>query len=267
MTSDFRQGSVEEPNATSGLDAQREPGADRPMTSGSFPEGTAPGRDRSGSDADLKNVAARETSSMRAQAGLATDAVRDGAADLAASAKERAVEEAERGKEAVSSGLDDFAAAIRKASEELGNRDQSMASNLVREVASGLEQATGSIKGKSIQDLTQSVAGFARRQPTAFLVGAALAGVALGRFARASSGAETMHRGGGADENADRDRTAAPSRSVWEETSPVPAPSTPVQQPSPTAGSQPAGRDPAPGSAFVGPGFGAFSSEGIDHVR
>ncbi len=140
---------------------------------------------------DDKNRAAdaidRETRSVRDEAAKAGQSIRDEASDLAEKAKQRASESADQGKEAVAGSMDDFAAAVRKASDELGDRDQSMAAKVVREVASGLEDASRSLHGRSVQDLTRSVAGFARRQPTAFLVGAALAGVALGRFARASS--------------------------------------------------------------------------------
>ncbi|MBC8130319.1 MAG: hypothetical protein H7Y08_08355, partial [Rhizobiaceae bacterium] len=165
---------------------------------------------------------------MKAEAGAAQEAAKNDGADFAASVKDRVFKEAEHGKETVSSGLEDFAAAIRKASEELGNRDQSMASTLVREVASGLERATGSIKGKSVQELTQSVTGFARRQPTAFLVGAALAGIALGRFARASGeghGEATQPRGP-SNQGAARSREPARSHSSWEEDGSAPFPST-----------------------------------------
>ncbi|HEY9058724.1 MAG TPA: hypothetical protein VIN77_16380 [Aurantimonas sp.] len=129
----------------------------------------------------------RETQSARDEATKTGQRIRDEASGLAEKAKERAGESADQGKEAVAGSMEDFAAAVRKASDELGDRDQSMAANVVREVASGLEDASRSLHGRSVQDLTRSVAGFARRQPTAFLVGAALAGVALGRFARASS--------------------------------------------------------------------------------
>lgn len=138
-------------------------------------------------DGGVADAARREAQSAKAEFGSATDTVRQGVSSLGETAREKAYEGVEKGKSQITSSIDDFAAAVRKASDELGERDQSMAANLVREVANGLEQATGAIQGKSVQDLTRSVASFARRQPTTFLIGAALAGVALGRFARASS--------------------------------------------------------------------------------
>ena len=139
------------------------------------------------SDADrLKDAANREATSARDEAERAGRTLKDEAARFASGAKEKAFESVEDGKAMAASSLNDFTAAIRKASDELGERDQSMAANLVREAASGLESVSNSIEGKSVQEIARSVANFARRQPTAFFVGAALAGVALGRFARAS---------------------------------------------------------------------------------
>ncbi len=140
-------------------------------------------------DAETRSAAGaarRESEAMRDTASRAGEALRSEGAGLADSVRRRAVEGAEEGKAAAASSLSAFTAAIRKASDELGERDQSMAAGLARQAASGLEQAAEAIEGRSVQDLTRSVADFARRQPGAFLIGAALAGVALGRFARAS---------------------------------------------------------------------------------
>lgn len=134
----------------------------------------------------LADAASKEAQSAKAEAGKAVDVVKDQAGELAGRAKSKALETADQGKETVASSMGDFAAAIRSASDELGQRDQSMAANLIREVSTGLEDFSKSLQGSSLQDLTRSVAGFARRQPTTFLAGAALAGVALGRFLKAS---------------------------------------------------------------------------------
>ncbi|WP_182086630.1 hypothetical protein [Aureimonas sp. ME7] len=155
------------------------------MSSTTTPTGGAssPTEDRKA----VEQTVSREAGSARAEAGKAAETVKDEAAGLAATAKQKAIEGVEQGKSVAASSLSDFTAAIRKASDELGERDQSLAAGLARQAASGLEQAADAISGQSVQDLTRSVADFARRQPTAFLLGAALAGVALGRFARASS--------------------------------------------------------------------------------
>lgn len=191
-----------------------------------------------------------EAESAKAEARHAADGLRDTASDLSGKARQKAWDESEKGKEQIASGLDDFAAAVRKASEELGTRDQSMASGLVREVAGGLEHASRTIHGKDVGQLTRSVAQFARERPATFLVGAALAGLALGRFAR-SSGEHTERAyaaenpsSGRRHRTDDRDRTPSPIG----DTVPPGYRSSFTDQPRPTEGAFPADRDPVTGA-------------------
>ncbi len=149
---------------------------------------SGPGRD----DGGIK----REVSSAKEEAKRTGEAVRGAANETVSAVRRKLGEQAEEGKVAVADGLDDFSAAIRKASDELGQRNQSTAARLVQEAASGLEDVAHSVKGKSIRELSHSVADFARQRPMAFLMGAALAGVALGRFARTSSPAADTEDGG-----------------------------------------------------------------------
>lgn len=154
---------------------------------------------------DVQDAVKNEAAAAHEAVRKTGDRIRSEASDIADKAKDAVSARANEGKETVAAGMTDFAAAVRKASDELGERDQSMAANLVREVAGGLEDAANSIKGQSIQDMTRSVTAFARRQPTAFLLGAAIAGMALGRFAKATedrpvedgSGATPRRQAGG----------------------------------------------------------------------
>lgn len=149
--------------------------------------GEPPRSDFEADSARLQQGVERETAAAKEKLKEGKAEIAQAASSAAQSVKESAYKGAETGKQYAADGLGDFTAAIRKASDELGNRDQSLGSNLAREAASGLEQLSGALKGKTVQDLTRSVAGFARQQPGAFLLGAALAGVALGRFAKASN--------------------------------------------------------------------------------
>ena len=197
-----------------------------------------PASDRAREDLDAaRNRAGREAGAAREEAQKLGQKVSEQAGDFAEKAKERAYEGAETGKETVAGGLDDFAAAVRKASDELGDRDQSMASRLVREVAGGLEDASRSIHGKSIEEMTRSVADFARRRPSTFLAGAALAGIALGRFARASGEHTHSEYGNSQSPTATGGFTRRPSGY---------APSY-SDQPRPTEGAHPVGMDPVTG--------------------
>ena len=133
-----------------------------------------------------KTAVSNEADAAKDQIRQAGERLRNEASNIADKAKDAVNERAHEGKETVAASMTDFAAAVRRASDELGQRDQSMAANLVREVASGLEDASRTIHGRSVGDLTRSVSDFARRQPAAFLLGATVAGIALGRFVKAT---------------------------------------------------------------------------------
>jgi hypothetical protein len=140
-----------------------------------------------GLSSTLRDEAARLKDEAARQGSAAYDSLKEGARSLSAEARDRASRYADAQKEAVSGSLEDFARAIRRASEELSERDQTMASQLVRQAAGGLESMSRSISGASLEDMIDSVRRFGRQHPVAFIGGAVLAGLALGRFARASS--------------------------------------------------------------------------------
>lgn len=128
----------------------------------------------------------REATSASEKLHDAGETIRSSAKGAAEDAKSTASAYAEQGKTAAATGLTDFASAVRRASDELQDRDQGLAAKLVSQAASSLEDVASSVSGSSLDDVMHSVQGFARRNPAAFVVGAVLAGVALGRFARAS---------------------------------------------------------------------------------
>ncbi|OXT02566.1 hypothetical protein B7H23_06655 [Notoacmeibacter marinus] len=149
---------------------------------------SGPAADKAKADAEnVKQAAQREADAASAEASKVASDLKSEASNMAEKAKQEGLNQAERGKDVAASTVEDFAASIRAAADKLGERDQSMSANLVREAARGLEDVSGAISGRSVGEIVNSVSGFARNQPTAFLVGAALTGVALGRFARASS--------------------------------------------------------------------------------
>jgi hypothetical protein len=150
-------------------------------------QGYSGGTRTEGLSGTLRDEAARLKDEAARQGAAAYDSLKEGARSLSAEARDRASRYADAQKEAVSGSLEDFARAIRRASEELSERDQTMASQLVRQAAGGLESMSRSISGASLEDMIDSVRRFGRQHPVAFIGGAVLAGLALGRFARASS--------------------------------------------------------------------------------
>jgi len=152
----------------------------------------------SSTNVDLQRDAARVKDEAMRQGAAAMRQIKEGAqsltegakeqvSNLADQAKEQASRYAEEQKQVVTQHLDDFAQAIREASDTLSQRDQTMASHVVRQAAGGLESLSRSVAGANLQDMIGAVRNFGRSNPLAFLGGAVLVGLAVGRFARASS--------------------------------------------------------------------------------
>lgn len=118
--------------------------------------------------------------------GQATQALKTEAQSFAALAQERARAEAQKHTETATRTLGDFANAVRRAGDELAGADQSPAARLVSKAADGLESLSRNLSDKQPEDILNAVRDFGRRNPAAFIGGAVLVGVALGRFVRAS---------------------------------------------------------------------------------
>ena len=142
-----------------------------------YPEDTGPAG--AGRDDPLEQV--------RTAAQSAGQTVAKETAHFAEAAKDQVSERIEDGKAAAADALATFADAVRKAGEELGQSDQTMVAGLVAQAAEGLESLSRTVSQKQPQDLLVAVRDFGRANPAAFMAGAVLAGVALGRFARSSA--------------------------------------------------------------------------------
>lgn len=139
--------------------------------------------------------------SAKQMLGDAGRAVREEAAQFASSAQDKARGAIDQRKDAATRTLGDFADAVRKAGDELGQRDQSMASQMVRQAADSLEGLSRTLSERRPEELLDTIRDFGRRNPAAFLGGALLIGVAVGRFARASSEADGQGRRGAYDQD------------------------------------------------------------------
>ena len=127
-----------------------------------------------------------DTSSPKEMAAAAVQTVKQEAATFADSAKDKVLEQVGQKKETASQTLGDFANAIRKAGDELAQHDQSMAGRMVKQAADGLEGISRSVSDKRPEELLEAVREFGRANPTAFIAGSVLLGLAIGRFARSS---------------------------------------------------------------------------------
>lgn len=122
----------------------------------------------------------------KAAIGQAGETLKSEAKSFAGVAQDRVRAEAQKGTKAGAKTLGDFAGAVRRAGDELAEADQSPASRLVQRAADGLETLSRNLADKDPGDLLNDLRDFGRRNPAAFIGGAMLVGLALGRFARAS---------------------------------------------------------------------------------
>lgn len=128
----------------------------------------------------------RRTDQAKQMVGQAGQALKAEAQSFASLAQDRVRAEAQKGAQAGAKTLGDFANAVRRAGDELAGSAQSPASRLVKQAADGLENFSRSLVDKEPGDLLNAVRDFGRRNPVAFIGGAVLVGLAVGRFARAS---------------------------------------------------------------------------------
>lgn len=150
--------------------------------------------------------------SVRDQAVSVGREIKDKAVDLAGSSgeklKEQASEFADAAKSVASQATDrlkdkvseqrgagaeyvgTLAETIRRAAREFDN-DLPIAGKYIRKAAAQVENVSDSIRTGDINDLVSSAQSFARRQPTAFLGMAVLAGFAAVRFLKSSSDASS----------------------------------------------------------------------------
>jgi hypothetical protein len=130
------------------------------------------------------------------QAREAAEEVKQEARAAADQAKEQARSAATRQKDAAAQQMGGWAQALRTASDDLHSRGQDTAAAYVRQAADGLERASGTVRGRDVDELIGSVEDFARRQPVAFIGGAVAAGFGLARFMRSSADRRRSAAGG-----------------------------------------------------------------------
>lgn len=126
-------------------------------------------------------------------AGSSADALKAQASDLTDAAKDIASQATDKLKDAVndrkSSGAEyvgTLAETMRRAAREF-DADLPMAGTYIRKAAEQVEGVSEGIRNGNLNDLVQNAQSFARRQPTAFLGIAVLAGFGVVRFLKSSA--------------------------------------------------------------------------------
>lgn len=149
-----------------------------------YPEsGASGGAQNNGDRSEVRGQVAE----AREKLGEAGAAIRGEAAHFAERARDQVAEKVETKTGEVADALGVFADAIRQAGDELTRQDQTFAAQLAGQAADGLQSFTRTLAGKSPEQMLQSARDLGRTNPTAFVAGAVLAGLAIGRFARSSA--------------------------------------------------------------------------------
>ena len=128
---------------------------------------------------------------------LPPDTIKEQASDFVDFAKDVASQATDKLKQAVddqkSAGADyvgSLAGTIRRAAKEFDG-DLPIAGTYIRKAAAQVEGVADSIRTGNFNDLVKGAQSFARRQPTAFLGIAVLAGFGVVRFLKSSSATDT----------------------------------------------------------------------------
>jgi hypothetical protein len=149
---------------------------------------------------DLKDKATEfaETSGekFREQASEFADMAKDTAGEATDRLKEKVSDQKEAGAEYVGH----LAETMRRAAREFDN-NLPIAGKYIRKAAAQVENVSDSIRTGDFNDLVRNAQSFARRQPTAFLGMAVLAGFAAVRFLKSSSDASPTSSRSRADAN------------------------------------------------------------------
>jgi hypothetical protein len=111
--------------------------------------------------------------------------VAETAKDLASQAGEKLLNSVEEQKAAGADFVSGMAGAMRRAASEFGQVPQ--AAQYIRLAADQIDTVSDAFRRRDLNQLVADVQGFARRQPTAFLGVAVLAGFAVVRFLKTST--------------------------------------------------------------------------------
>ncbi|RWC69558.1 MAG: hypothetical protein EOS71_27705 [Mesorhizobium sp.] len=128
----------------------------------------------------------KETQSAAEALHDARDEIARRAVDYASEAQDALSERAEETQRDIGSSLAAFGGALRAASDHLANKEQSAASKFMLDAAGGLESLSSSLRQKPLGQVLEDVQSFGRQNPGALIAGSVLAGLALGRFMKAS---------------------------------------------------------------------------------
>ena len=129
----------------------------------------------------LKDGAASVVEKVKESGGEAVESLRDLASDVQNNVTSRA----DQAKESLAEGGHRLADSLRSTASQQG--DGTLQGAMLGAVAGSVADMSDTLHGQSLSNIVANVQGMARRNPGAFILGAAVAGFALARFSRASA--------------------------------------------------------------------------------
>jgi len=123
-------------------------------------------------------------------------ALSETATKIGSQVTEGAVEGVRNAQAKASESMHSFAEAIRKAGDELKENDQGPVAQVLAQAAGSLDEMSRALGQKGIGEIVNDVRSFGRQHPGAFILGSALLGVALGRFAQTAAASGTSNNSG-----------------------------------------------------------------------
>jgi hypothetical protein len=165
--------------------------ADQTFTTSDRTASSSPGFEKSGEAAqDVKDQALSAGRDLKDRAKemaeSSSEAIKERASDFVDAAKGKLQQAVDGQKNAGAEYVGSLADTMRRAAREFDN-DLPIAGTYIRKAASQVEVVSDSIRNGNFNDLMQGAQSFARRQPTAFLGMAVLAGFGLIRFLKSSA--------------------------------------------------------------------------------
>jgi len=112
------------------------------------------------------------------------DLARD-AADLAAAARDRGIEELDAAKGWLAEGAERVAAAVDRTADELDGEGDGTLSGFGHSISSLMRQLSGGLRERDVQQFAGELGGLARRNPGVFLAGSVALGFGIARFFKA----------------------------------------------------------------------------------
>jgi len=122
-----------------------------------------------------QKVLAQTMAQTKASAGQAIDRAKDQVKSQITSQKDRTVE-----------GLSGAVRALESTGQQFRNEDLALVANYADSLTGQVRRASDYLSERSVDDIARDVEGFARKNPSLFIGGAFVLGIALARFLRSS---------------------------------------------------------------------------------